>query len=165
MKQGWWALANLLDDKDRQLHCLKQVLKLDPANKEARAKLEELQGAPFPGEPAHHVPSPSDSQETPAPRVTKGRNKYVYIVVAVVGVALVGALLTWLVASGALQGLFGGGKTSWPTCPLPRCPQPGLQRSISRCSYQHSHLLRHLHLHLSQVRKFPQPSQRRRYPL
>ena len=33
MKQGWWALANLLDDKDRQLHCLKQVLKLDPANK------------------------------------------------------------------------------------------------------------------------------------
>ena len=122
LKQGWWALAHLLDDKDRQLHCLKQMLKLDPANKEARAKLEELQGAPQPGEPAPHTPSPSDIQEPPSPRISRGRNRYVYIAVAVVSVILVGVLLTWLVASGALQGLFGGGQDELANLPVPSLP-------------------------------------------
>ena len=122
LKQGWWALAHLLDDKDRQLYCLQQVLKLDPANKEARAKLEELQGAPQPGEPAPHTPSPSDSQEPPGRRVSRGRKRYVYIAVAVVGVILVLALLTWLVASGALQGLFDGGQDELANLPVPTLP-------------------------------------------
>jgi tetratricopeptide (TPR) repeat protein len=122
LKQGWWALAHLLDDKDRQLHCLKQVLKLDPPNEEARAKLAELQGAHLPGEPAPHVPPPSDSQEPPSPRVSRGRNRYIFIAVAVVVVILMGALLTWLVASGALQGLFGGGQGELANLPAPTLP-------------------------------------------
>ena len=122
LKQGWWALAHLLDDKDRQLDCLQQVLKLDPADEQARAKLGELHGALLPGEPAPHVPPSSDSQEPLAPRVSRGRNKYVYIAVAVVVMILVGALLTWLVASGALQGLFGGGQNELANLPVPTLP-------------------------------------------
>jgi hypothetical protein len=40
----------------------------------------------------------------------------------VVGVVLVGALLTWLVASGALQGLFGGGQDELAGLPVPALP-------------------------------------------
>ncbi|MBE9534299.1 MAG: hypothetical protein IMF03_04800, partial [Proteobacteria bacterium] len=89
LKQGWWALAHLLDDQDRRIYCVKQVLKLDPADEQALEKLAELQGAPLPGEPAPHVPPPADSQEPPSPRVSRGRNRYIFIAIVVVGVVLV----------------------------------------------------------------------------
>ncbi len=122
LKQGWWALAHLLDDEDQQIDCLKQVLKLDPSHEQARLKLEQLQGAPLSGEPASHVPPPSDSQEPPSPMVSRGRKRYVTIAVAVIGVVLVGAVLTWLVAGGALQGLFGGEQDELAYLPVPTLP-------------------------------------------
>ena len=122
LKQGWWALSHLLDDQDRQIDCLKQVLKLDPSNEQARAKLVQLTGAPQASEPQPRTSPPSLSQEPPSPRVSRGRNRYVYIAIAVVGVVLVGALLTWLVASGALQGLFDGGQDELADLPVPALP-------------------------------------------
>jgi hypothetical protein len=120
LKQGWWALVHLLDDKDRQLDCLNEVLKLDPADEQARTKIEELQGAPQTSAP--QPPSSSPSQEPPSPRVFRGRNKYVPIVIAVVVVILVGALLTCLVAGGAFQGLFDGGQDELANLPVPTLP-------------------------------------------
>ncbi len=122
LKQGWWALSHLLDDPDRQIDCLKQVLKLDPANEQARARLEQLTGLPQASAPQPQVPPASLSQEPPSPRVSRGRNRYVAIAVAVVGVVLVGVLLTWFVVSGTLQGLFGGGQDELADLPVPTLP-------------------------------------------
>ena len=119
LKQGWWALSHLLDDQDRQIDCLKQVLKLDLSNEQARAKLEQLTGAPQASAPQPQAHPPSLSQEPPSPGVSRGRNRYVAIAIAVVGVILVGALLTWLVAGEALQGLFGGGQDELADLPVP----------------------------------------------
>ncbi len=122
LKQGWWALSHLLDEQDQQLDCLKQVLKLDPSNEQALLKLEELQGASQSGIHQPQAPPASLNQEPPSPRVSRGRNRYATIAVAVVGVILVGALLTWLVAGGALQGLFGGGEDELANLPVPSLP-------------------------------------------
>jgi len=122
LKQGWWALSHLLDDPDRQIDCLKQVLKLDPANEQARARLEQLTGLPQVSAPQPQAPPASLIQEPPSPRVSRGRNRYVAIAVAVVGVILVGALLTWFVVSGTLQGLFGGGQDELADLPVPTLP-------------------------------------------
>jgi tetratricopeptide (TPR) repeat protein len=122
LKQGWWALSHLLDEQDQQLDCLKQVLKLDPSNEQALAKLEELQGASQSGIHQPQAPPASLNQEPPSPKVSRGRNRYTTIAVAVVGVILVGALLTWLVAGGALQGLFGGEQDELADLPVPAQP-------------------------------------------
>ncbi len=122
LKQGWWALSQLLDDQDRQIDCLKQVLLLDPSNEQARTKLEQLTGSPQASAPQPQPPPASPIQEPPSPRDSRGRNRYVTIAVAVVGVVLVGALLTWLVASGTLQGLFGGGQDELADLPAPTLP-------------------------------------------
>jgi tetratricopeptide (TPR) repeat protein len=122
LKQGWWALSHLLDEQDQQLDCIKQVLKLDPSNEQALAKLEELQGASQSGIHQPQDPPASLNQEPPSPRVSRGRNRYATIAVAVVGVILVGALLTWLVAGGALQGLFGGEQDELADLPVPAQP-------------------------------------------
>ena len=147
LKQGWWALAHLVGNKDQQLYCLKQVLKLDPTSKQARAKLETLQSSPQSTESSDQTPAvsqapsssrspqsipPSSEQgqpESPHRRKrqrsipgTARSKKIFYIAAAVVGIILVGALLTWLVASGALQGLFGEGGDELGNLPVPTLP-------------------------------------------
>jgi hypothetical protein len=39
---AWWYLAKTLDDKPQIVHCLKQVLRLEPHHDEARTELERL---------------------------------------------------------------------------------------------------------------------------
>jgi len=144
LKQGWWALAHLLDDQDRQIDCLKQALKLDPSNEQARAKLEQLTGAAPPGVAQEQAPLPSESQvppdrlqptpvqevpsqkpvqhEGPAQKVSRSRRRYIYVAGTVVAVILVGALVTWLIACGTRQDLLGGGQDELVNLSVPTMP-------------------------------------------
>jgi tetratricopeptide (TPR) repeat protein len=152
LKQGWWALAHLLEDKQQRIDCVRQVLRIDPENKQAQAKLQELMGVTPPAKVQEQVPPPAEVQpaserpppapvqeapfeepfqyEAPPPKTTRGRRRTLYIAVAVI---LLGALLIWLVASGTLQGLFGGSRdemANLPAAPVQAVWTPTMEIAI-----------------------------------
>lgn len=42
-EQAWWLLAKVVDDKDKTVYCLKQVVKINPENESARRSLQVLE--------------------------------------------------------------------------------------------------------------------------
>lgn len=129
LKQGWWALAHLLEDEQQRIECVRQVLKLDPENKQAKAKLQELMGvtppiearvqAPpieevqpppeqLPPTPVEETPSEEPFLRKPATTQKSRRRRLMTIAVVVLAMILLGTLLIWLFTSGPLQGVFAG---------------------------------------------------------
>jgi tetratricopeptide (TPR) repeat protein len=132
LKQGWWALAHLLDDKDQQLHCLMQVLKLDPADEQAHARLEQLTGASQPSatQPPSDSQAPSrlprsvhsPQQQPTSPEPSRGRNPFIVAGIGVVGVILIGVFLTLLLTGTILPGILGVVYIEEAIRPVPMLP-------------------------------------------
>ncbi|MFN2147164.1 MAG: hypothetical protein ACK2T2_02140 [Anaerolineales bacterium] len=132
LKQGWWALANLLEDPAQQQVCLKQVLKLDPEHRRARARLDALQAAagkadagpaqaPIPpGGGRKETGQPAAGElETLSPRT--GRRPLLFPVIGITAVIVLVIILAAVLSGGWLGGLTAGfpGGSKDPTAGVP----------------------------------------------
>ncbi len=121
---AWWYLAALLDDPEQKVHCLQQVLRLEPEHAEARAMLARLQarvglptparGTPRPVYEAHEstgghlrMVSPAD-EALPSAHPDRGHGGDVSVLIAVVVIALIAiASAAALFGTGMGADLFG----------------------------------------------------------
>lgn len=61
-EKAWWVMSGLVP-ADRRVHCLEEVLRINPQNEMAREALQRIQASPLKPE----VPHPPDRIDTPPP--------------------------------------------------------------------------------------------------
>jgi hypothetical protein len=128
--EGWWALANLLEDPRRRMQCLKQVIKLDPDHYRAQALLAKLQGKPEPSVAKEPLPvserilapsaekseaftpvrEPQTSRSIETPEeipLPKRRSRSLVVLVIVAVLIVVAALIIFFSFGGSIRNLIG----------------------------------------------------------
>jgi hypothetical protein len=61
---AWAWLYNSVDTDEQRIRCLREVIRINPANEKARAKLQQLEQVPY-----IPNPEPSTTSETPSPSI------------------------------------------------------------------------------------------------
>lgn len=141
--EGWWALANIIDDDQQKRYCLDQVLKIDPNHEKARELVSKLAQSPVSAEQSaasfqsiqsehkpiqhrsYHPPeaSPSPEQEVQASTKTPKPSRNFWIgVIAALSVLVVGVALTYLIFAGVINNPFIRSSTEYSDIVPPTLP-------------------------------------------
>jgi len=142
--QGWWALAHLVDDQQKKIFCLRQVLKIDPAHEKARALVNKLEQKPRSApqqvvpdqlvQPRREsiaqrsyapqdVPTPSEQQAQPSLDPSKKPSRRLWIgVISALSLLFVGVALTFLIVAGVINNPFTRSEADYSNVVLPTLP-------------------------------------------
>jgi hypothetical protein len=102
----WYLLSQIVDNKNQIIHCLEQVLKFDPGNKQAKARLEQIRQISLIGFEDLSINS-SKSKINPVINDSKSKNKTNWtLIIIILGVVAIGCFcfyVLWTISTGKVS--------------------------------------------------------------